>query len=450
MKTKSDKTIYRQLFTLVLPIAFQNLMSSAVSASDALMLGMLDQDSLSAISLATQVAFFIGLFFFGIASGATVLTAQYWGKGDEEAVKNITAIALRYSMLVGLVGTILAFVAPQLLMRIFTDNPVLIKAGALYLRVVALSYFLTGFSQIYLTIMKNCGKALQSSIIGSISVVLNIVLNGVLIFGLIGAPRMGIKGAALATVLARLFECIASIVIMLRGNCVMVSISRILNLPSIAMKNDFWKYTLPILINQLGWGGGVTMYPVIMGHLGSDATAANSIANIVRSMTASLCWGVAAGVGIILGNMMGRGELDKAKREGGRFVRLSIVIGVLSGLVIIAMIPSTLVVVKLSVRAKHYLKGMLFLASYYIIGNSLNSTIISGIFVAGGDTKFGMICDLITLWAVIVPMGFLAAFVFKWPVMVVAFILTLDEFVKIPAVYIHYMKYKWVKNLTRD
>jgi len=213
---------------------------------------------------------------------------------------------------------------------------------------------------------------------------------------------------------------------------------------------DYWRYTLPLLINQLGWGGGVTMYSVIMGHLGNDATAANSIANIVRSMIASLCWGIAAGVGIILGGMLGRGELEQAKKAGGSFVRFSIWIGIGSGLVILALTPLVLHVIDLQPGAEHYLKYMMFFAAYYIIGNSLNSTIISGIFPAGGDTKFGMICDVITLWVVVVPLGLLAAFVWKLPVLVVAAILTLDEFVKIPAVYIHYMKYKWVKNITKE
>lgn len=192
------------------------------------------------------------------------------------------------------------------------------------------------------------------------------------------------------------------------------------------------------------------MYSVIMGHLGSDAVAANSIASIVRSMVTSLCWGIAAAVGIVIGTMLGNEELEEARRLGGKYVRLSIWIGAASGLVILMLIPVVSSVTSLSATAQHYLKWMLIMASYYIIGNSLNSTIISGIFPAGGDTKFGMVCDLITLWCVIVPLGLAFAFLIKAPVLVVAFILTLDEFVKIPAVYKHYMKYVWVRNITRS
>ena len=260
---------------------------------------------------------------------------------------------------------------------------------------------------------------------------------------------MGISGAALATVIARVFEVVFVVVVILRGKCIPLRIKKLLSISHGQLSKDYIHYTLPVLLNQLGWGGGVTMYSVIMGHLGTDATAANSIAGIVRSIIASLCWGIASGVGIILGGMLGRNEIDKAKKAGGSFVRFSLVVGAASGLVILALTPLVLRVIHLNDNAQHYLKYMMLMACYYIIGNSLNSTIISGIFPSGGDTRFGMFCDIITLWCVVVPLGMIGAFLLKLPVPAVAFILTIDEFVKIPAVYKHYMKYKWLKNITR-
>ena len=446
---EKKKMIYKLLVSLVTPIAFQYLMSSAVSAADAVMLGFLDQNSLSASSLATQAAFVYSLFYGAFISGTTVMASQYYGKKDMKSVEQILAIAMRYALLVGLLFTCATLFIPGVIMRIFTSDQVLIDAGAVYLRTVSLSFVLTGFSQVYFCIMKVCGRAGLSSLIGSLSVVINIFLNAVFIFGLFGLPAMGIAGAALATVFARVFEVVVVLIVLFRGKCVPLRLGYVFGGASKVLHKDYWHYTLPLLFNQLGWGGGITMYSVIMGHLGTDATAANAIANIVRNMIASLCWGIAAGVGIIIGQMLGRGELDDAKKAGGSFVRLSIAIGVFSGLVILALIPLVLPLVSLSAQAKIYLKAMLFMAAYYIIGNSLNSTIIAGIFPAGGDTKFGMVCDLVTLWGVIVPAALLAAFVFQWPVLVVAFILTLDEFVKIPVVYIHYKKYKWLNNITR-
>lgn len=443
-----DKKLYKKLFGIVAPIAFQYLMASLVSASDAFMLGFLDQDSLAASSLAGQTAFVFSLFFGAFVFGLTVLAAQYWGKGDKATAGEVLAVTMRYSLIVSTVFTLAAALFPEALMRLFTSDSKLISAGAEYLRMVSLSYLLTGFTQVYFGMMKVCDRAKLSSLIGSLSVVLNIILNACLIFGPAFFPKMGISGAALATVLARAFETVCVIIAVMKKKCPPIDLKLVFRTGNKLIHRDYWKYTLPILINQIGWGGGVTMYSVIMGHLGSDATAANSIASIVRSMIASLCWGIASGVGIIIGGMLGRDEFEKAKKAGGSFVRFSLVIGAASGLVILAVTPLVLRTISLEEQAQHYLKYMMFMAAYYIIGNSLNSTVITGIFPAGGDTRFGMVCDVITLWCVVVPMGLAGAFLLKLPVLAVAFILTLDEFVKIPAVYRHYMKYKWVRNIT--
>ena len=447
---KFKHELYSNLGTIVTPIAIQYLMSSLVTASDAFMLGFLDQDSLSASSLAGQVAFVFSLFYGAFVFGLNVLAAQYWGKGDEKKTSAVLAITMRYSVIVGLVFTLAALVIPETIMLVFTKDPALIRLGGKYLRTVAVSYLLTSYTQTYFAMMKVCDRATLSSMIGSIAVVVNIILNAILIFGFGPAPKMGIEGAALATLLARVIETILVVIAVCRKQCMPLDLKVMLHTDDRELVRDYWEYTVPLLINQIGWGGGVTMYSVIMGHLGTDATAANSIASNVRTMIASLCWGIASGVGIIIGGMLGRNEYDKAKVAGGSFVRFSIWIGIGSGIVILALTPLVLHFIVLKPQAQYYLKYMMLMASYYIIGNSLNSVIISGIFPSGGDTKFGMICDAVTLWAVVVPLGMLAAFVFKLPVLVVAFILTLDEFVKIPAVYIHYKKYLWIRNITKE
>lgn len=200
-----DRVIYKKLAHIVAPIAFQYLMSSLVTASDAFMLGFLDQDSLSASSLAGQIAFVFSLFYGAFVFGLTVLAAQYWGKGDKRAAEEVLAITMRYSLLVGLIFTIAAAIFPEQIMHIFTSDSKLITAGGTYLRTVSLSYLLMGFTQAYFGMMKVCDRAKLSSMIGSLSVVLNIIMNALLIFGIGFFPKMGITGAALATVLAKVF-----------------------------------------------------------------------------------------------------------------------------------------------------------------------------------------------------------------------------------------------------
>lgn len=441
-------SFYRHLSSLVLPIALQNLMTALVGASDALMLGFLNQNSLSAVSLATQVQFVLNLFYAALTIGTTILAAQYWGKGDRQSVEQVLAVALRFSMAISLIFFLASAFFPALLMGIFTKDTALTNLGSSYLRIASWSYLCTGVSQLYLCIMKNTGLALRSTLYASVSVLLNIALNGVLIFGLFGLPRLEIVGAALATVISRIAELLLTILEHRRKNSIRIR-SRLLFCQRLPLTKDFCRYTAPVLANELVWGCGFTMFTVIMGHLGTDAVAANSIADIVKNLIACLCLGIGSGSGILVGNQLGQGNLDRAREYGKRLCGISLAAGVLSGVLLLLCSPLILsFTVGLNSRSHEYLRIMLYICSYYIIGKSINSTVIAGIFCAGGDTKFGFLCDIITMWLIIIPIGLLAAFLFKLPVPAVYFLLNLDELIKLPAVYRHYKKYKWLNNLT--
>lgn len=445
---EKKETFSGKLWTLVLPIAFQNLMTSLVSASDALMLGLLSQDSLSAISLAAQVQFVLSLFHAALTIGTTVLAAQYWGKKDTEAVENVLAIALKASMMISAIFFLAALFFPRLLMCIFTNEEILIQRGIPYLRIVSWTYLFMGISQIYLCIMKNSGRTAGSTLYGSVALGLNIVLNAVLIFGLFGFPKLEIAGAAIATVISRLVELLLVLWENRKKEVVRIRLC-FLRKRNSQLQRDFIRYTAPVLANELVWGGGVTMVSVIMGHLGNDAIAANSIAAIVKNIVSCVCLGIGAGSSIIVGNELGSGNLERAKEYGGKLCKIALTAGFVSGFILLLISP----VIRnyagnLNEQAQEYLQGMLYICAYYMIGKAINSTVIGGIFCAGGDTGFGMICDAITMWVIIVPLGMIAAFIWKLPILWVYFLLNLDEFVKLPAVYRHYKKYKWVKNLT--
>ncbi len=441
------KEFYKKLVWLVLPIAFQRFMLSLVSASDAVMLGMLSQDALSAVSLAGQAMFVFNLFLSAFSMGTSMIAAQYWGKGNRKAVEKALAFVLRASLLVSLLFFSGALFFPSQVMRFFTSSPKLVSGGVIYLQASAVSFLFCGVSQIYLCIMKNSGFAVKSSIISSTAVVINIVLNVAFIFGFWKIPAMGIAGAAYATGIARGFEMIWALLESCKEGRIRFKMKFFLHADR-ELEKTYWKYSLPILGNQLAWGCGFTMYSVVMGHMGSDAVAANSIANIVKNLIVCFCIGIANGGSILVGNELGAGKLSKAKEYGGKLCRLSIAGGVAAGIILLAFSPFILNFVSLSNQAAEYLKWMFFISSYYLIGKSINSTTIGGIFSAGGDTRFGLICDTVTLWCVTVPMGLIAAFVLNMPVLAVYFVLNLDEIVKLPVVYKHYKEYRWVRNLT--
>lgn len=446
---ESEKRIfYRKLWGLVFPIAIQNLMTALVSASDAFMLGFVSQTSLSAVSLATQIQFVHNLFMLALTIGATTLAAQYWGKGDTDSVEEILAIVLKISMAVSVVFFIAAMFFSGFLMRIFTNDIRLIQAGIPYLRIVSVSYLFMGFLQIYLCIMKNSGRTAKSTIYGSVAVVINIGFNVIFIFGLAGFPAMGIAGAALATTVSRALELLLTIYENMHRSLVCVRLKYIRN-SSKKLKKDFWHYTTPVLGNELVWGCGFTMFSVIMGHLGSDAVAANSVANILKNIIACVCNGIGIGAGIIVGNELGKGEMERATEYGNRLFKLAVFAGAVSGLILLAVSPVLRIFTgSLSAQAHSYLKNMMYICTYYMIGKSVNATVIAGVFCAGGDTKFGLKCDAVTMWVILIPIGMITAFVLKLPIMVVYFIISMDEIIKLPAVYRHYKKYNWVRNLT--
>lgn len=443
-----NHSFYMKLCSLVLPIAFQNLMTALVSASDALMLGLLNQTSLSAISLAAQVQFVLNLFFAALTIGTTVLAAQYWGQKDMASVKEVLMTALKTSLLISFLFFLAACFFPRTLMQIFTDDSELIEAGIPYLRIVSWSYLFMGISQIYLCIMKNSGRPLLSTLYSSTALVLNMLLNALLIFGLSGFPRLGIAGAAIATTISRAVELFLIIAENARQNVLRIRPKDFLRYNR-HLTRDFFRYTSPVLANELVWGCGFTMFSVIMGHLGSNAVAANSIANIVKNLIACLCLGIGAGSGIIVGNELGSGNPELAKDYGRKLCRISLAAGALSGTFLLLCSPLILRFSSgLNPEALGYLKTMLYICAYYLIGKSVNSTTIAGIFCAGGDTRFGLLCDAVTMWLLVIPAGMAAAFLFRLPVLWVYFLLNLDEILKLPAVYRHYKKYLWVKNLT--
>ena len=439
------RSLRKEIVRLAFPIALQQFMTALVGACDAIMLGKLSQDAMSAVSLATQVTFVFNLFMFAFMAGENMFVAQYYGKGDYTGISQVFSLVTKICGCIAVVFLAGTLFFPEQLMRILTNEETLIVLGSEYLRVIGISYVFSGIAQIFLAIMKNCGAVNMSTLINGVMVILNIALNAVFIFGLSGFPKMGIKGAALATVLATVVQFLWSVGYVL---CRIRAVKFSLRSCEKKLFGRFWQKAVPLLINNLAWGIGFSMYSVIMGHLGTDAVAANGIANISKNLVVCFCLGLGNAGSIIVGNRLGADRLQEAKEVGETLTKTAIIAGIVSGLVLIALSPFITKMVDLTPIARGYLQKMLLISSYYIAGKSVNCMTIGGIFAAGGDSKFGMLCDSVTLWCIIVPLGCICAFILKLPVMIVYFVLNLDEIIKLPVVYKHYKKYKWIKNLT--
>ena len=447
------RAFYRRALRTTLPIAFQNLLDAAVSSADVIMLSFVSQSALAASSLAGQVAFILGNLIYGLSSGAAVLSAQYFGKGDKRAVEKVLGIALRIALLVSLLFGLAALFLPAQVMRIFTDDSQLIADGILYLRAVSPSYVLGAAASLYLAVMRSVGRVKMSAAIHSGAVVMNVVLNACFIFGFGPFPALGIVGVALATSITRFVEVLICLADNAFGKIIRLRF-RDLFAKGGALMRDFIHFSIPAAANDIIWGLAFSVYSIILGHLSSDIVAANSVATVVRNLSASFCFGAASAAAIILGNTMGENKLEEARVYASRFMKIAFFSAIAGGVLILLCRPVVLNFMHLYVTVtdvvKHELSLMLCINAYYIIGMSMNTMMVCGIFRSGGDVRFGLVGDTVAMWFFAVPVGLLCAFVLRLPEMWVYFILCLDEFVKMPFFFGHYRKKKWLKNLTRE
>lgn len=452
MNTKDraeSRQFYKMVFLLVLPMALQNLINVGVTSTDVIMLGKVGETSLSASSLAGQVQFIMTLIFFGLTSGAAVLTAQYWGKKDIRTIEKVMGISMRFAIIIAIVFTVLALLIPEQIMSIFTNEPEVNAEGVSYLRIICLSYIFVAMTMIYLNIMRSVERVIISTIVYLCSLITNIILNWIFIFGHFGFEPMGIKGAALATLIARIIELGIVMFYATKVNKqIKFRIKDLWNFDKILMK-DFFRYSIPVMLNELFWGAGMAANAAIIGHLGQSVVAASSVTQVIRQLSMVITFGLANATAIILGKTIGEQKEELAKKYAKMLVHMTILVGIAGSVVVLVTGQIAGRGLSLSQDAAYYLNIMVFVMAYFVIAQAYNTTMIVGVFRAGGDTKFGLILDATTMWGASILFGTLAAFVFHWPIPVVYVIIMSDEIIKLPLSTWRYRSMKWVRNVTR-
>lgn len=449
MNKLEKKDFYKELLGLAIPIGLQNLLVALIGATDALMLGRLSQDAVAAVSLANQVVFVMNLFVFSVIGAGGALIAQYWGKEDKVMVKNLFCFMLKWSFAISLVFFALATFIPEQLMRIYTPEENLIEIGASYLRAVGISYLFAAVTQCYYTKMKIEGKASKSVIISIVTLVADVVLDFFLIYGIAGAPKLGSDGSAYSTVAVEFIAMVWCIVESYKKDCIHADFKG-LKWFSKDVTKDFLKIFAPSLGSALAWGLSISMHSLIMGHLGSDATAAASITSVILELVTCVCKGISAGTGIIIGKLLGQSLFDKAKAYGRKLCHISLAVGGIHMLLLCILGPIATMFFVLTETARQYLIIMLIFTGIYVFAYSINTVVVCGIFPAGGDSKYDAISVFIATWCFAIPLAILGTFVFDWPVILIYILMSIDEIIKVPFVYPRYKKYLWVNNLTRE
>ena len=452
MKERLDrKQFLLYALKLAFPIMIQNLISTLVNSADTIMLGYVSQTAMAASSLANQYTFVLFCFYYGLGIGTSVLCAQYFGKGDKQTVERIIGLAARVAILISLLFFVFSFFAPEAIMKIFTDSPQTIKEGAAYLKVLSFSFVFMGFSQVFVSALRSVGKIVFPSALYVVSLLVNVMMNAAFIFGLFVLPRLGVVGVALGTVSARAVEVILCFVYSAAGKDIKFWLKNLFRRSGVLFK-DFLKISAPSVVNDLMWGMAATTCTAILGHIGDDMVAANAVAVMVVNMGAIVCRGFSNATTIIVSQTLGENRMEDTKVYAKRILWLTVIVSLLGCCVILAIRPFMVQFYrdKLTETAIYYLGIIMIMTTWRLVGEGINTCLICGCFRGGGDAKFGMVVDTVFMWGVSVPLMAIAAYVLKLPPVWVYFVMTLDEFEKMPVVFAHYFKFKWMKNITRD
>ncbi len=449
MDITEKKKFNKELRALAIPLALQQLLNALVGATDALVLGRLTQEVMAAVSLANQVSFVMSLFNGAVIGAAGILIAQYWGKQEYNLAKRFLGMAIRYVAVISVIFSLAAYCFPEQLMRLFTFEAELVRIGSEYLKIVGFSYLLSGVSQCFLMVMKPSGYAKMSVWISAVTVMVDLTADIFLVYGVGDRAGFGVNGAAYSTVAVEALALIWCIVWSVKVKEVKIGIADILKF-SKKLENDIWRLIPGMLVSSLSWGLSISVHSVIIGHLGTDATAAYSVVGVAQQLIQCLTHGLSAGAGIIIGGLLGKNELENAKKYGQRFWSVATFSGILN-IVLIALIgPLIYRFYVLEAEAKTYLVQMLCFMAVYMLAYAYNTIITCGVFPAGGDSKYDAISVVLATWCFAIPISLLGCFVFDWPVMAVFTVMCLDEIVKVPFIKLRYNKYIWLKNLTRE
>ncbi|MCI8602328.1 MAG: MATE family efflux transporter [Oscillospiraceae bacterium] len=445
----SDRQFIRMLVSLTIPIVLQNLISLATQMMDTIMLGAVGQTQLSASSLANQPFFIFNLLIFGLASGSSILNAQYWGKGELEPIKVIISMVVKVAMAVGLLLTVLVLCFPETVMRIYTTDAEVIESGIAYLKIVGWSYLMFGISSTLLCTLRSVALvriAVVNSVTGLFT---NVFLNWVFIFGKLGAPAMGIRGAALATLIARSVELLLVLVyIFFIDQRLKLRPRDLFRFDSVLFK-DYLKHGLPVACNEVLWSVGISIQTMILGRLGSDVVSASQIASVVNQFSTVIIFGVANASAVIVGNAIGEGNLPKAIERIRWFRWLAVAMGIFSAGVILLISGPVVSFYNVPAETKVLAMDMLKVLSVIVLFVATTGVGVVGLLRGGGDPRFALIIDLAALWLVAVPAGLLSAFVFHAPVLVVYALTKLDEPLKVLMLLWRMRNNDWITNVTR-
>jgi putative MATE family efflux protein len=444
---KQDKAFLKKAALIAIPIALQGLLNNVLNFVDTLMISRLDTTTVAAVGIANKIFFVVSLLLFGICSGSCILTSQYWGMRDIKNIKRVVGLSMLLGVTSAFLFTLVSFLKPQFVMSIFTNSEPTIIIGAKYLKIVCISYVITAVTQIFMSSLRSVNQVKLPVLISLIAIVTNVILNYVLIFGKFGFPELGVEGAAIATVIARIVEVAAMILLVYyKKSPVSINVSHLFFYDK-DLYSIYFKTASPVIMNEFMWGLGITMYSLAYGRMGDNAMAAITITQNIEQILQVVFMGISNATAVILGNELGAGKLKEAELHAKFIIVLqALVTVVIIALGIVFMNPM-IAVFRMEPVVSASIRKCLLVFLAYLFFKVFNTVNIVGILRSGGDTKAALFLDVTGVWLIGIPMAFLGGLVLHLPIEAVYAMVLSEEIYKMVLGIPRYRKKKWLKNI---
>jgi putative MATE family efflux protein len=444
----NDKSFYRSMLRLAIPIILQNLILSSLNLVDNIIIGGLGETAIASVGLANQYFFLLNLLLFGIASGSSIFTAQYWGNKDIPNIKRILGLCIIFGGSGAFIFTLGGLLIPEQILGVFSKDRDVIILGSQFLRIISLSYVITSITFAFSFTLRSTGQVKIPMMVSVIALAVNTVLNYLLVYGYFGFPNMGVRGSALATLIARIVEMSLMLLTVYKTkNVIAASVKEMTDLSSAFVKN-FLKVTTPVILNESIWALGVTMYAIVYARMGTEVIASTNISSTIERITWVIFMGLGNACAVMIGNKIGEGNEKDAFTYAKRFIILGPSLAILAGVLVYFNSHFILSAYKISPVVYNYASRNLMVFSIFLWVKVFNFTSIVGILRSGGDTKFCLIIDTAGVWAIGVPLTFLGGLVWGLPVYWVYVLVYMEEVFKLIVGLPRILSKKWINNLT--
>ena len=447
-KRKIDKYFYRTFFGLLSVVAFQNLIVFSVNLADSIMIGSYNETAMSGVSLANQIQFLLQMLISGAASGLSAIASQYWGKRETEPIKRVFAASLWAAFVMAFVLEAAVLITPRGVLSLLSNDAGIVAAGAEYIRIMAHSYLIFAASNMLIALMRSVETVKIGFYTALMALVINISLNYVLIFGKFGAPELGARGAAWATLISRVVElCAVLAYVLLMDKKIKMKVRDFFRIER-AYLRDYIKAGAPLIGSGGSWGIAMTLQTAIIGRLGAVAVGANAIAAPVSQVAGVFYGASGTASGVLIGKTVGEGNVERVKKYARKLQLLYPVIGLVCSALHLILRGAVIGLYDVSADTRAMATVFINILAVTIIGSSYEAPALTGIVSGGGDTKFVLINDLIFMWGLVLPASALSAFVFRWPVPVTFFILKADQLLKCFVALVKVNRFRWIRDLT--